>query len=305
MIIETHGLTRRFRSLEALHDIDLGVEAGSAVALVGPNGAGKTTLLKLLVNLLQPSAGSATVLGTDSRRIGATELARIGYVSEGQQLPRRLTVAQWFDWLRPLYANWDRELERDLRARFGLPADRRIGALSHGQRIKTALAAALPFHPAVLVLDEPLSGLDPLARDEFMEGVLGQAGETTVLISSHELAEIEHGVTHVAYLDEGRLLLHESSEGLAARVREVRVLVTGEARVPERLPRDWIDARAAGSVLSFVHTAFREATLGDEVRATVGGVQRIDTEALPLRATFVAMARHARHSGQHGRGGRA
>jgi ABC-2 type transport system ATP-binding protein len=294
MIVETHGLTKAYRRLEAVHGVNLRVEEGSAFALIGPNGAGKTTLLQLLVNLLQPSAGTANVLGVDSRRLRARELARIGYVSEATQLPGRLTVGQFFDYLRPFYATWDRALESELRERMQLPIHRQIRKLSHGERMKTALASTLPFRPKLLVLDEPLTGLDPLARDELMEGLLHQAGETTVLLSSHELAEIEHAVTHVAFLDSGSLLFQESSSDLSARVRGVRVLLDGEATVPARTPDTWLDVRAAGNVLTFVETRYSELTLGERVRASAAGVRRIDAEPLPLRAIFVALARVAR-----------
>ena len=294
MIVETNGLTKNYRRLEAVRDLNLRVEEGSAFALIGPNGAGKTTLLQLLVNLLQPSAGTASVLGVDSRRLRSAELARIGYVSEGQQLPGKLTVGEFFDYLRPFYATWDRALEQDLRDRMQLSADQPIRTLSHGVRMKTALASALPFRPKLLVLDEPLSGLDPLARDELMEGVLQLAGETTVVLSSHELAEIEHVVSHVAFLDSGRLLFQESSSDLAARVRAVRVLLDAAAAVPERCPQSWLDVRAAGSVLTFVDSRYSEAALGEQVRSCVTGVRRIEADALPLRAIFVALARDAR-----------
>jgi ABC-2 type transport system ATP-binding protein len=294
MIVETHGLTKSYRKLEAVNGVDLAVEAGSAFALVGPNGAGKTTLLQLLVNILQPSAGSAAVLGVDSRKIGHRELASIGYVAENQQMPGRLTIGQFFDYLRPLYPTWDRALENELRERMQLPAERRIGKLSHGMRMKTALACALPFRPKLLVLDEPLSGLDPLARDEFMEGVLHHAGETTVVISSHELAEIENAVTHIGFLESGKLKFQESSDDLRARVREVRVLLDAEAVAPPSTPESWLDVRAAGNVLTFVDTQYSEAALGERVRSCVTGVRRIEAEPLPLRSIFVALARAAR-----------
>src|SRR5690606_12775842 len=175
MIVETENLAKRYRGVEALRGLNLKVEEGSALALVGANGAGKTTALKLLVNILQPSAGRASVLGVDSRKLAHEHFQQIGYVSENQAFPARLAVADFFDYLRPLYERWDLELERRLRRELALPADRRIGALSHGARMKMALACALPFRPRLLILDEPLSGLDPLARDEVMEGILGQA----------------------------------------------------------------------------------------------------------------------------------
>src|SRR5688572_11081060 len=202
MIVETHDLWKAYGRHDALRGLSLSVPEGSAFALIGANGAGKTTTLKVLMNLLEPSRGHATVLGVDSRRLAPRELAQIGYVSENQDMPQRLTVAQFLDHLRPLYRTWDLELERSILAALRLPPDRKIRDLTHGMRMKMALASALPFRPRLLVLDEPFNGLDPLIRDEFMENLLAQAGATTILISTHELADIENVATHVAFIDQ-------------------------------------------------------------------------------------------------------
>src|SRR5678810_255042 len=106
-------------------------------------------------------------------------------------MPKKLTVIEYLNYLRPFYATWDRSLESSILRQLRLPPERRIGQLSHGMRMKMALQCALPFRPELLILDEPFSGLDPLVRDEFMEQLLQQAGEMTVLISSHELGEID------------------------------------------------------------------------------------------------------------------
>jgi ABC-2 type transport system ATP-binding protein len=148
---------------------------------------------------------------------------------------------------------------------------RRIGELSHGMRMKMALACALPFRPKLLVLDEPFSGLDPLVRDEFMEGLIRQAGEMTVLISSHELGEIENFATHVGFLDEGKLMFEESMSGLTERFREVSVTLEREASTPDPLPQDWLSVRAAGSVVTFVDARFSEDALGEKIRALLNG----------------------------------
>ena len=197
MIIETENLTKRFRRQGGVQGVPLSVPEGATCALIGANGAGKTTLMRLLVNILAPDRGSAHVLGTDSRRLNSADRLRIGYVTENQELPDRLSVAEYFVYVRGLYPNWDLTLEQQLRAQFELPPGRLLGKLSHGMRMKAMLIGALAFRPRLLILDEPLSGLDPLTRDEVMSGMLTQAGETTILISSHELAEIEGCVTHV------------------------------------------------------------------------------------------------------------
>lgn len=218
-IIETRGLTKSYGPFDALCGLDVSVPEGSVFALLGASGAGKTTAIKILLNLISPSQGKATILGVETRALGPEVLSKIGYVSENQAMPARLRVDDFFAYLRPCYAQWDTSLERELRGQLALPSKRRIGELSHGMRLKMALACALPFHPKLLVLDEPLSGLDALARDEIIGGFLQQAGAMTVLISSHELDEVERFATHVGFLHEGRLLFHGSLAELSEHAR--------------------------------------------------------------------------------------
>ncbi|HWY23315.1 MAG TPA: ABC transporter ATP-binding protein [Nevskia sp.] len=293
-VVRADKVWKRFGRHDALQGLNLAVPEGSAYALIGPNGAGKTTTIKLLMNLLAPTRGAAMVMGVDTRRLSPEVLAQIGYVSESQALPGRLSVGEYLDYLRPFYPGWDRALEASIRSRLQLPAERKIGALSHGMRIKVALACALPYRPKLLILDEPFSGLDPLVREEFMEGLLLEAGELTMLISSHELGEIENVATHVGFLDAGRMLIEESTNDLGARLREVRVTLEHPAAVPERLPREWLQARSYGNVLSFIDTRYSEAELGERIHALLGPVRHIDTQPLPLRSVFTTLARAAR-----------
>jgi ABC-2 type transport system ATP-binding protein len=218
-IIETQGLSKTYGHFGALHDLDIAVPEGSVFALMGSSGAGKTTAIKILLNLIPATRGRSMICGVESRAMCPAVLAQIGYVSENQSLPARLRVDEFFAYLRPCYAQWDRLLEEELREQFRLPPARKIGALSHGMRLKLALACALPFRPRLLVLDEPLSGLDALARDEIIAGFLRQAGTMTILVSSHELDEVERFATHVAFLHEGRLLFQGSLAALAEHAR--------------------------------------------------------------------------------------
>jgi ABC-2 type transport system ATP-binding protein len=288
-MIQAQNIWKRFGRHDALRDLTFTVPTGSAYALIGANGAGKTTTIKVLMNILDPTKGSATVLGVDSRRIG--------YVSENQDMPGALTVDEYLDYLRPFYDTWDNARETEIRRQLRLPPDRKIRDLSHGMRMKMSLACALLFRPKLLVLDEPFSGLDPLVRDEFMEELLLQAGEMTVLISSHELGEIDGVATHVAFLDEGRLLFEESMGDLNARFREVHVTLERAAAIPPSVPKDWLYLRTAGSVLTFVDTRFAENGLGERVRSVVTGVRNIDSEPMALRSIFTALARAAREGG--------
>jgi ABC-2 type transport system ATP-binding protein len=297
-MIRTDKLCKRFRRIHALRDAALTVEAGSATALIGANGSGKSTLIRVLMNLLPPDRGSATVLGVDSRRLSYRELGRIGYAAESQEMPARLTTGEYIAYLRTFYPAWDRSLETEIVRHIRLPMDTRIDGLSHGMRMKMAIVCALSFRPELLILDEPLSGLDPLVRDDLLETLVGQAGDTTILISSQELGEIENLCTHVAMIEEGRVLFQESMDTLRSRFREVRVTFAGEARCPSRPPAEWLRVQAAGNVLSFVETRFSEDGLSERVCAGSGEapaeVRRIEAQAMPLRAIFTTLARAGR-----------
>lgn len=297
MIIQTQELVRRFGRYDALNGVNLSVPEGSAFALIGPNGAGKTTAIKVLMNLLQPTSGGAQVLGVDSRRLAPSELARIGYVAESQRLPAQLSSGEYLDYLRPFYASWDTALERSLIDLLQIPLERRIRHLSRGTRMKLALVCALAYRPKLLILDEPFEGLDPLVRDELSQGLLQQASETTILISSHDLAEIETFVTHVAFLVEGRLLLQEPIEQLTSRMREVRVTLDAEAAPPSQVPEHWRQLSASGNVFSFIDTQFSDFDSHARVHAALKGVRRVEVQPLTLRAIFQTLARGERRAG--------
>lgn len=296
-MIRIENLWKTFGRFEALRGLSFDVPEGSAFAMIGANGAGKTTTIKVLMNILEPTRGSATLLGVDSRKISARELAQIGYVSENQDMPSRLTVEEYTRYLRPFYSTWDRDLEASIARQLRLPLKRKIGDLSHGMRMKMALMCALPYRPRLLVLDEPFSGLDPLVRDEFMEGLLNQAGEMTILISSHELSEIDGVATHVAFVDEGKLLFQESMGDLTNRFREVHVVLDGEATRPSQTPKEWMEMRMLGNVLTFIDTRFDESDLCERIRARIGPVRDIDSQPMPLRSIFTTLARAARDGG--------
>lgn len=298
MMISLDNLWKSYGRADALRGLNLAVPTGSAFALLGANGAGKTTLIRTIVNMIEPDRGSATVLGVDSRRLGPAQFARIGFVSENQRLPERLTVGEFLAYLRPLYPAWDRALEADLLRQFGLPANRKIRALSHGMKMKLRLTAAMPFRPKLLILDEPLSGLDPLVRDEFIGGMVEQADEVTILISSHELHEIEGLATHVAFLDSGRLIFQEAIEDLQARVREVHLTLMASAELPAAAPAHWLDLKAVGSMVSFVDTDYSETGFSEKLAANFNGpIRSVEIAPIGLRPTFTSIARSLREKG--------
>jgi ABC-2 type transport system ATP-binding protein len=297
-VLKAIDLSKRFRRAEALDHLDLAVPEGSIYGLVGPNGAGKTTAIKTLMNIFQPTSGSAEVLGVDSRRLGPHEFAQIGYVSENQEIPEWMTVAYFMNYLKPFYPTWDNAFAAELLHQFDLPMDRKLKHLSRGMRVKAALASSLAYRPKLIVLDEPFTGLDPLVRDELIEGLLDSAEGTTILISSHDLAEIESFASHIGYLDRGRLQFSEEMSSLAARFREVEITLDDarqiKAQTLSNWPASWQPPEVSAAVVRFVETRFDEERTSSEVRRLFSDAHQVSMNPMPLRTIFVALAKASR-----------
>jgi ABC-2 type transport system ATP-binding protein len=293
--VRTFELSKQFRSAMVLDDVNFDVPEGSVFGLVGPNGAGKTTTLKVLMNILQPTSGRAEILGSDSRRLGPAELARIGYVSENQEMPDWMSIADLLAYLRPFYPTWDEALAQQLLTQFALPAGKRIRHLSRGMWMKTALASSLAYRPQLLILDEPFSGLDPLVREDLIQGILDRMGETTMLISSHDLAEIESFATHIAFMDAGRIRFAEEMDSLSARFRQIEVTVEPPARLPHGVdwPSEWLHPQTSTALVRFVDAHFDAERTPAEIQRVFPSVRHISAQAMPLRAIFLTLARRS------------
>ncbi|WP_030232206.1 ABC transporter ATP-binding protein [Streptomyces sp. NRRL S-350] len=207
--LETRELGKRYGKSWALKGCSLRLPAGRIAALVGPNGAGKSTLLHLAVGLLEPDAGQVRVFGRNPR--GTTEaLAEIGFVAQDTPLYPDFTAAELITMGGKLNRRrWDRTTAQDRLDRLGIPTDKPVGTLSGGQRAQVALALALAKQPRLLLLDEPVAALDPLARHAFMQELMGAVAEsgTTVLLSSHLLAELERVCDYLVVLQTARVQL--------------------------------------------------------------------------------------------------
>jgi ABC-2 type transport system ATP-binding protein len=290
--ISTRGLTRSFGRLEAIRQLDLQVPEGSVFALVGPNGAGKTTLIKVLMNLLAPSSGDASVLGADSRRLGVKDLQRIGYVSENQELPEWMSPLQLLAYCRPLYPTWDHALATKLQDALGLTSRAPLKTLSRGTKMKAALLASLAYRPELIVLDEPFSGLDPLVRHELVRALLEMPGErpVTVFISSHDVDEVERLADWIGFLRDGRLLLAEPVEALLTRYRLVEVIFPDDRAHSVPLRSDWIPQGASGRTLRFIDTQHSSPDAAARLSVAFPGAT-VAVTPLSLRDIFVALAR--------------
>jgi ABC-2 type transport system ATP-binding protein len=207
-----------------------------------------------------------------------------------------MRVDSFMAYLRPFYPSWDQDLETELVKQLQLPRDRKLGKLSRGMRMKVALASALAYRPKLIVLDEPFGGLDPLVRDELIEGMLDRATEATIFLSSHDLAEIENFASHVGYLEEGRLRLSEEMTTLAGRFREVELTLEKPSPSPKNLPSTWMQVNASASVLRFVESGFDEERTSAEIRKVFGDARNVTFTPMSLRSIFLAMAKTGREA---------
>ena len=232
-VIETGGLGKRYRRLWALADCTLSVPAGHVVGLVGPNGAGKTTLLGLATGMLAPTAGTIEVLGG---RPGAdpAQLARVGYLAQDAPVYAGLPVADHLKLGAHLNPGWDAELARARIKRLDLDPGQKAGALSGGQRAQLALTLAVAKRPELLILDEPVASLDPLARREFLQYLMESVGEQSlsVVLSSHLVADLERVCDYLIVLVGSRVQVAGPVEELLA----THHLLSGPRRDPGSLP---------------------------------------------------------------------
>jgi len=294
--IQTDNLVKKFRRVDALQGLSLNVPQGAVYALVGPNGAGKTTAIKILMNILRATSGRAEVLGVDSSQVKGRQLESIGYVSENQELPDWMSVSLLLAYLRPFYPTWDGNLEAELIKQFDLPPDRKLRHLSRGMRMKAALASSLAYHPKLIVLDEPFTGLDPLVRDELIHGLLDRAEESTIFVSSHDLGEIETFASHVAYLEEGKLRFAEELSSLVDRFREVELTFDTPPAMPQQTPENWMQLSASSAVVRFIDCRFDAERNGADIRKIFGEPRNTSFSPMSLRAIFLAMAKSGRGS---------
>ena len=232
-VIETSGLGKRYRRKWALTECTLSIPAGHVVGLVGPNGAGKSTLLNLAVGLLAPTAGTIEVLG-GTPAAGPAQLAKVGFLAQDSPLYAGFTVADHLKLGARLNPRWDAELSRDRVERLELDPGQKAGTLSGGQRAQLALTLAIAKRPELLILDEPVASLDPLARREFLQDLMEAVAdqELSVVLSSHLVADLERVCDYL-------IVLIGSQVRVAGPVDELLAahhLLTGPRRDPDTLP---------------------------------------------------------------------
>ena len=240
-VFETNGLTKRFDTVTALDGVDLRVSRPTIVGLLGKNGSGKTTLIQHLMGLQLPGDGSVTTLGRSSDKLGHDELIHIGYVPQEIRLLEWMTVEQHLHYVSCFYPAWDRAREQRLLEELELDVSRTVGALSTGNLQKLAIILAVCHHPRFLVLDEPVSDLDPIVRARLLEFLLEllREDEATILVSSHVLRDVEKIVDWVICLDDGHVVTDAALDELKELYSEWRV-VSIKGELPERFSEPFV-----------------------------------------------------------------
>jgi ABC-2 type transport system ATP-binding protein len=282
-VLQSRGLGPRYRQRWALSDCTLSLPAGHVVGLVGPNGAGKTTLLHLATGLLRSTTGTIEVLG-GLPAASPAQLARVGFVAQDAPTYAGLSVADHLRLGAHLNPGWDADLAHDRIERLGLDPRQRAGKLSGGQRAQLALTLAIAKRPELLILDEPIASLDPLARREFLQSLMEfTAGhQVSVVMSSHLMADLERVCDYLIVLVAGRVRVAAPVEELLGTHR----LVTGVRRDPATWPADW-------QVISASHTD-RQSTLlvrtSDPVHDPAWAVEQVGLEDLALAYMSQAQA---------------
>jgi len=284
--IEISQVTKSFDSQAALAELSLSVPEGVVFALLGENGAGKTTAIKLLLGLEEADCGTLQVLGFDSRRDGAEIRRRVGYVPERPALYEWMTAGEigWFT--AGFYSDAYEHEYRSLLEGFRVPAERKISHMSKGMRAKVTLSLALAHQPELLILDEPTSGLDTLVRREFLESMVDiAAAGRTVLLSSHQISEVERVADIVAILREGRLLAVDSLDTLKCEIRELTVTVAG-GNQPPKLVGEVISSRQRGRQWQFLVRGMEDSEL--EALGEHSAVVAVEVRTPTLEEIFVA-----------------
>jgi len=285
--ISSDSLTKRFGRLRALDGVSAHVPRGSIYGLMGPNGAGKTTFVRVLLNLINPTSGSATVLGHDIVRDSVAVRRRVGHVAALQPLWDWMTVREYAHFMAGCYPTWTPEAVSKVLDRIGIDTQGKLGDLSRGQRAIVSIAVAIGHEPDLLLLDEALTGLDPIARREILRNVIDamQAEGRTVLITGQDIADMERICDHVGFLVKGRLVLESTLDELKARVKRIRVEHPSEPEI--QIPDGAIQVERSPRETVFTIEDFSPQLL----HSLDGPQRRVAAENLALEDIFIDLAR--------------
>jgi ABC-2 type transport system ATP-binding protein len=282
--VEFDGVSKRYKYF-SLENIHLELPTGSIMGFIGANGAGKSTTIRILMGLVHQDEGTVRVLGHQMPAAQAAAKLDIGFVSEDMRLYGAATLKWHMDFMRPIYPRWDQSYADELARRFDLKPQQKIKGLSHGQRVKAALLLALARRPRLLVLDEPTTGLDPVARVEVLGELMAALADEdrTILFSSHNTLDVEQISDQITFIDRGRIIDSDDKEVFLDRWRRLRLILPPDVVVPS-LP-GVVEVGGSGRLPVLTTNRFEPAMVSacNDLGATV---QAVDT--MTLEEIFVA-----------------
>ena len=291
--VHFEGVSKKYPHF-TLDNISLQLPTGTIMGLIGANGAGKSTTIRILMGLVHQDAGSVEVLGHAMPAAQAAAKLQIGFVSEDMRLYGAATLEWHMKFVQSIYPQWDQPYAETLLRRFDLKAEQKIKGLSHGQRVKAALLLTLARRPRLLVLDEPTTGLDPVARQEVLAELMAVLADEdrTILFSSHNTLDVEQISDQITFIDRGRIIASDNKEIFLDRWRRLRLVLAPEAALP-RLP-GIVEVGGSGHLPVLVTDSFEPAMLSacNDAGATVQAV-----DPMTLEEIFVANV-HSRREKQ-------
>jgi ABC-2 type transport system ATP-binding protein len=293
-VIETRDLRKSFGKQAALDGLSLAVPSGSIYGFLGKNGAGKTTSIELLLGIVKPDSGVASVFGvpiTDVAR--STELRRrIGFVSEDKGLYPYMTVEQVIRFTRPFFPNWRPDVERRCLELFSLPLKKKVSDLSKGTASRLMLLLSMARGADLLILDEPTDGLDPAAVEDVLRELVSLVSSTgtTIFFSSHQLAEVEQIAEHVCIIDRGKAVVAGSLDELKTQYQRIQIVLTNELPSAVKWVEGVEQVRQEGRTISLLVSRNAEAIL-----AQVRSLPAASTEQFPvsLKEIFLETVRNS------------
>jgi len=286
-VIEIQALLKRFGKEVVLQGIDLSIEPGQVVGLIGTNGSGKTTLIKCLLGLLRKSGGCSKVFGVDSWDLAEMQKSRLGYVSQEFAILPWMKVEAMCDYTGAFYEKWDYQWVQHLLKEWNLNGNKRVGALSVGQRQKLAVILAMGHRPELLILDEPVSSLDPVARRQFLQSLIEftEQDKNTILFSTHITSDLERVASHLAMLKQGRIAYFGELESLKDRCKRLRIFSE------QPLPQDFAIPEAIHCEINGNHARAAIPNFNDETVSQISSrwdVQ-VQVEDLNLEEIFLEL----------------
>ena len=294
---EFQNVTKKFGKTIALDDVTYAAPKQSVIGLIGKNGSGKTTLLRHVTGLYLPTSGTVTTLGVPARDLGKAELSRIGVVNQHDTFLPWMRARQLFRYVSTFYDSWDKELERHLVGTLEIDEDARVGAMSPGNAQKVALVVATCHRPELLLLDEPLSDLDPIARQDVLTALLEyfRRGDVTIVISSHILHDIERIADRIVCVEAGRIVADSSLDDLKESYAEWSV--TSDAGLLPARFEDRFVVSASGNRHQARVFVRNPAAHAAEFAGRYGA--RIESRPLQLESVFRILA-HGKQTGAFG-----